>query len=177
MKRSLIYLLPVLLFFTTSCGRKSNKSKQENTVPIEYPIPEKPKGWVSDFGNIFTAEQVNVLDGTLTLFEGDTKNEVVIVSLNLDSALIKTVDDFNSFSLALFNKWGVGKKGKDNGVVILISPNLRRTRIEVGKGLVSKLTDQECRAIIDSAMIPSFRNSDYYKGVLEGLAGIAKEIR
>lgn len=174
MKRLLLYIVFGILMFAVGCAQKNNKDKEATT---QLPIPEKPKGWVSDFAKIFTPEQVNILDATLTLHEGDTGNEIAVVTLDLDSAVIKTDNDFNSYALALFNKWGIGKKEKNNGVLVLLCPNLQKVRIAVGYGLESKLTDDEAKTIIDSIMIPAFKDSDYYTGVLKGLAEIATQIK
>jgi uncharacterized protein len=71
---------------------------------------------------------------------------------------------------------GVGKKDKYNGIGILISINLRKIRIEVGYGLESKLTDEEAKKIVDTIIIPEFKNGNYYLGTLYGLKAILKEI-
>lgn len=176
MKRFFLYIAFGIFLFAAGCAQKNNKDKKEEPATTTLPIPEKPKGWVSDFEHIFTKEQVEMLEATLVIREGETSDEIAIVTLNLDSNSIKTDKDFDTYSQALFNKWGLGKKRKDNGVGILICPNLRRIRIDVGKGLSSKLTSEECKTIIDSVLIPAFKNSDYYNGVLKGLAEIAKEL-
>ena len=56
--------------------------------------------------------------------------------------LINTFEEFSDFSFTLFNRWGIGKKEKQNGIGILISTNLRKIRIETGIGLIGKLTDR-----------------------------------
>ena len=85
--------------------------------------------------------------------------------------------EFDQFSLELFKKWGVGKKEKNNGVGIIFSSKLRKLRIEVGKGMESKLTNAEAKYIIDSLIIPEFKRSAYFEGTLKGLQAVIKEIQ
>lgn len=73
--------------------------------------------------------------------------------------------DVADFSRDLFNAWGIGRKGYNDGVAILIAPNERKTRIAVGLGLEKTLTDPVCQEIIDKAMLPSFQAGDFERGV------------
>ena len=157
----IIFLLPAL----------AQKSK------IEKFIPKQPIGWVSDFENNFTEVQINFLDSVIAQHETETGDEIAIVTLQLDSVAIKSTEEFEALSLELFNQWGVGKNEKNNGVGIVFSKKLRKIRIEVGKGLESKLTDKEAKDIIDDIILPEFKKSNYYEGILKGLQEIIKEIR
>ena len=87
------------------------------------------------------------------------------------------MEEFQEFSLELFNEWGVGKDEKDNGIVIVFSKKLRMIRIEVGEGLTTKLTDEEAKAIIDNLIIPAFKKTSYFDGILRGLSEIINEIQ
>ena len=167
MRRS-IYIL-VLLFVASFTSCQESKFK-----PL---IPAKPIGWVSDFEKLFTDEQIRTLDSIIGKFAAGSSNEIAIVTLALDSVAIKTVKDFEQFSLALFNQWGIGKKEKNNGVVILISQKLKRIRIEVGYGLEAKLTNAKAKIVIDTIVIPAFKRLQYFEGTLKGLLEIIKEIQ
>ena len=149
----------------------SQKSK------IEKLIPKEPIGWVSDFERNFSEEQINFLDSIIGLHENETSNEIAIVTLQLDSTDIESIEDFETLSLTLFTQWGPGKKEKNNGVGILFSKKLRKIRIEVGKGLESKLTNKEAKDIIDNIIVPEFKKSNYYEGIVKGLQEIIREIR
>lgn len=152
------------------------KKNSKDTLPARSIIPEKPIGWISDFDRVFTLNEAAYLDSLINNHEIQTTNEIALVTLQLDSFQIKTPEDFDKFSLTLFKRWGVGKKDKNNGIGILISINLRKIRIEVGYGLESKLTDVEAKKIIDTIIIPEFKNGNYYLGTLYGLKAILKEI-
>ena len=71
-----------------------------------------------------------------------------------------------SFATALFNNWGVGKSGLDNGVLVLIAFDDRAIRIEVGAGLSDRLPDGQAREIVGGVMVPAFKYGAYRDGVL-----------
>jgi uncharacterized protein len=177
MRSFFLYVLFGASLCCNSCAEKNKKNDEKKNDPVNFTQPKKSIDRVSDFKNILTAEQVDILDATLAKHDADAGNEIAIIILDPDPNIIKTGEDFNAYSLALFNKWEIGKKRKNNGIGILLCPNLRRVRIEVGYGLESKLTNDEAKAIIDSVMLPSFKNADYYKGLSSGLAAIINEIK
>lgn len=172
MKIFLSYL--IIIAALPCCGQKEKKTAPASMDSL---IPEKPAGWVSDFEKIFTPEQVNYLDSFINQHEKETDNEIAVVTLSLDSLQVRTAEEFNQFAFSLFAKWGIGKRDKSNGIGFLISGNLKRIRIETGKGLVAKLTNDEAQQIIDSLMVPEFRAGNYYAGILKGLEAVIKELK
>ncbi|HEV7783677.1 MAG TPA: TPM domain-containing protein [Chitinophagaceae bacterium] len=179
MKNILSCLLIVSSLTLTCCGqgdKKDKKEKEQPAAPVRG-IPERPLGWVSDFEKVFTPEQINFLDSIIGKHEKETTNEIAIVTYQPDSTQLEEAGSFDKFSLALFNQWGIGKKEKQNGLGILVSVNLRKVRIEPGYGLESKLTSMEAKQIIDSIMLPAFKNNEYFNGVVKALEAIMKEIK
>ncbi len=81
-----------------------------------------------------------------------------------------------SYALEVFNDWGVGKAGKDNGVLLVVALQDRTVRIEVGTGLEKTLTDGDAREIISGTLLPAFRQSRYRTGILAGLDAIRKAL-
>jgi len=77
-----------------------------------------------------------------------------------------------AYSLRRANQWGLGRKGINDGVMILVAPNERQARIEVGIGLEQLLTDARAKAIIDQRMLPRFRSGDVSGAVAAGIEGI-----
>ena len=140
-------------------------------------IPASPIGWVSDFEKNFSNEQLKILDSIIILHERETSNEIAIVSVEIDTTTIRSVDEFQEFAFELANEWGVGKDEKDNDITIVFSKKLRMIRIEIGEGLTTKLTDEEAKAIIDNLIIPEFKKTNYFDGILKGLSEIIKEIQ
>src|SRR5690606_7879124 len=119
-------------------------------------------GYVNDFENILNNDEA--LEAKLTQLEKDTTAEVVVV----------TVPDFQGsyleeYAVKLFEEWKIGKEDVDNGLLILVSANERKSRIEVGYGLEGTLPDALTGRIQDEYMIPSFTQGDYSGGVEKGV--------
>lgn len=81
-------------------------------------------------------------------------------------------DDIAPYANALFRAWGLGEKEKNNGVLLLVAPNERRARIEVGYGLEGTLTDALSKIIITNAMVPRFKAGDFAGGIERGVDDI-----
>jgi len=180
MKPVSLHIFALFCVAFTACGQKdSTKRKEETTETNKFKtlIPAKPQGWVSDFEKLFTPGEIRTLDSLISQHNKDYSNEIAIVTLNLDSTVVRTLDDFKLFSITLFRAWGVGEKNKNNGVGVLISSNRRMVRIAVGYGLENKLTDAEAKRIIDEMMLPNFKTGDYFTGISISLGAIFKEIQ
>lgn len=127
---------------------------------LAYQNPGTPSGFVNDFAGILTDQQKNELESQLTNFEQQTGNEISVATIpSLDG------DTIENFAVRLFADWGIGKKNKDNGLLILVAPNEREVRIEVGYGLEGDITDAQSYWIIQNTILPAFRNNDYYSGI------------
>ncbi len=84
--------------------------------------------------------------------------------------------DVSDYAVRLFKEWGIGEKDKNNGVLFLIAPNDRRTRIEVGYGLEPVLSDARTGRLLDDHVIPYFRTGDFPNGIMRGSFAIASTI-
>ncbi len=160
MKR--LFLL-VCLFLTVLIFGSSQVLAQVN-----YP---EPKGYVNDFANIIPAEIEQRIEQNLRDYEAKTTNEIAVVTVNSLEGL-----SIEGYSIGLAEKWQVGKEGKDNGVILLVAPNEREVRIEVGYGLESVLTDARSKIILDRTIIPEFKKGDFVAGIEKGVAEIIKTI-
>jgi len=127
----------------------------------------KPTGYLNDFAGLLTPSQKDEIEKKLVDIEKETTNEISVVIIN--SLEGKTIEEYAN---EIFNGWGIGKKGKDNGVLILISLNEKKVRIEVGYGLEGYLPDSICGRIIRDIMVPEFRKNDFYKGIKEAIETI-----
>lgn len=127
---------------------------------LAYYNPGKPTGFVNDFANALTNEQKQNIEVKLSEFTKTSSNEIAI-------AIIESLDDdtVENFAVQLFKDWGIGKKDKDNGVLILVAVDDRQMRIEVGYGLEGALTDAQSYWIINQIMKPAFKSGDYYQGI------------
>ena len=131
-------------------------------------IPAKPQGWVSDFAGIMSDMTKSQIDALFAEVKKSTGAEIAVVTVSsLDGMSVE------EYAVSLFKKWGIGEKGKDNGVLLLIAPNERKTRIEVGYGLEPVITDGRAGEIIRETIIPFFKKGDYDQGILQGSMQIA----
>ena len=114
-----------------------------------------------------SAADIAELDAGLKALEDKSSDQVVVVTL--PSLQGFTIEDFG---YQLGRHWGIGTKEKDNGVLLIVAPNERKVRIEVGRGLEPILTDAMSNVIINGAILPRFRTGDYAGGIKEGVKGI-----
>lgn len=122
------------------------------------PRPVPPMA-VNDFANLLEPFQRQALEQKLRNYNDSTSSAIVII----------TVPDLQGYDIAqlglkYIREWGIGVKGKDNGVVILVSKAEHKARIETGYGMEGVLPDILAKQIIDQRMIPYFKNDDYYAG-------------
>lgn len=129
-----------------------------------------PSGYVNDFAGILT--NTAALEQKLAQFEAETSNQIAVVTVaSLDGAPIE------DYAVALFEKWHIGQKTKDNGILLLIAPNEREVRIEVGYGLEGALPDITASAIIRNEFLPQFKTNDFDAGVAAGVAAIMQAVQ
>lgn len=126
-------------------------------------------GRVVDQAGLLTPAERQSLDETLTAHETATGNQVVVVTLR--SLGGTPIEDYG---YQLGRHWGLGEKGKDNGVLLIVAPNERKVRIEVGYGLEGTLTDATSRLIIENVIIPAFRSGQFGPGIVAGVGAILK---
>lgn len=131
-----------------------------NSAPFSaqgrYP---EPVGYVNDFANVIPENTEQQIERMISNYEIKTTHEIAVVTVKSLDGL--TVEDY---TMGLAEQWKVGKKGKDNGVIILLALNEREIRIEVGYGLEPILTDSRAALIIDK-MVPLFKDGNYAAGL------------
>lgn len=124
-------------------------------------------GRIVDTAHLLPADLTATLSSELAAHEARTGNQVVL--LTLPSLEGEPVEEF---SHRVATTWQLGRKGTDNGVVLLVVPGDRRVRIEVGYGLEGTLTDAKASRIIRQEIVPRFRSGDAAGGVAAGLRAI-----
>lgn len=117
-------------------------------------------GFVNDFADILTDEQEQKLNSQLVAFEKETEIEFTIITVNSLNG-----EEISSFANDLFRKWGVGKADKNNGLMLLIAPNERKYRTEVGYGLEEYLTDGYTEVETADNFQDNFKAGKYYEGI------------
>ncbi len=129
-------------------------------------------GRIIDQANLLSNEQKSELDQKLAAHEAASSNQIVIVT-------VKSLEGFDiaDYALHLGRKWGIGTEEKSNGVLLLVAPNERKVRIEVGYGLEGALPDSLAGTIVRGNILPSFRESEYPRGINNGVTAIEEAIR
>ena len=141
------------------------------TAALDYARPTGPGGLPAAVG-----DYAKILPANIKQFMENLSTE--LLQKTGDSLVVATVPSLHGESIEqaavhLFEKWGIGKKGQDKGVLLLVAPTERKMRIEVGYGLEGTLTDATAGAIRDQYMLPFFKKGDFGKGLLNGAAATA----
>lgn len=144
--------------FDDAQGSLDRSREAQGTLP-------KPAGRVTDLANIIDAATESQLDRQLDELEQKTSSEVAVVTVtSLDGVPIE------DYAVRLFKEWGIGQAKSDNGVLVLVAPNEREMRVEVGYGLEGILPDGLAGQIIREHFTPRFRENDYNGGIRDGVA-------
>lgn len=123
-------------------------------------IPAKPNGFVLDAISALKPEERNLLEQKLRGYADTTSTQFAIVLLPSTGRR-----DAYDFAMEIGKSWGVGQKGKNNGVVILVSLDDRKIRIVTGRGIEDVLTDAVCKRIINRILKPYLKQGDFYSGL------------
>lgn len=133
----------------------------------EDKIPQ-PQGWVNDFAGVIDNATKEKLNSLINEVESKTSSEIAVVTIESI-----TPYDENEYTRLLFDNWKPGKKGKDNGILILLAVKERRWKIETGYGVESILPDGLCGEIGRNYMVPYFKEAKYAEGLYSGVKKIS----
>lgn len=131
----------------------------------QVPNPRRANGgWVTDMAGVLSPSTETQLNQMISQLEAKNGSEIAVVTVP-DTAPSATP---KQFATSLFNYWGIGKMGKNNGVLFLISKGDRRVEIETGSGLARTLPDAEVRQIIQQTILPQFKQGNFDGGTQAG---------
>ncbi|MBC8985895.1 TPM domain-containing protein [Pedobacter sp. N36a] len=138
-----------------------------STLGFAQDFPAKPNKLVNDYTGTLTPGQLQQLEQKLVAFDDSTSTQIAI-------AIVKSVGDYDigEYALELGRKWGVGGKGKDNGIMIVAALGDRKISIQTGYGVEGVLPDLYVRRIIDNDIKPYFKKGDYFGGLQAGTDAI-----
>ncbi len=141
---------------------------------ILFANPNFPEltGRVVDKAQILSENEKNRLSKILENHEKETSNQIVIVTLNNLEGY-----EIADFGYQLGRYWKIGQKDKNNGILLIISMDEKRIRIEVGYGLEGVLPDRTAHEIIDYILKPNFRRGDFYNGIRKATEAIIESIK
>lgn len=144
---------------------------QTITTLSSFPVPALERR-VTDHAGILSEATITKLESDLKQFEVETSNQIAVYTT--PSLHDEPIEDV---AIQIFDEWKLGQKSKNNGVLLLIAPNERKMRIEVGRGLEGALTDIQAKQIIRNEIRPSFKSGDMDGGVTAGVNAIMATIR
>lgn len=157
------YLICILITFVFFIFTQTPGSAFQKDSPLRI------TDYVVDQTGTLTSSEKNSLISKLRTFDSQTSTQIVIVIINsLDG---ETIEE-KSIEIAEYNK--IGRKGKDNGILILVAKNDRKVRIEVGYGLEGILPDVRVNDILDRDIKPNFQAGKYYEGLDRAVNSIIK---
>ena len=146
-------LLIIIRPHSSSGGRKESSDRAVS-------VPDRPQSYVLDSVGVLSEEEESSLNEKLKKYDAKTGNQIAVL-------LVRTTgkESIEKYSYEVATKWGVGKKGKDNGILITIATEDHKDRIEVGKGLEEDVTDSRAGRILRSNDVTTaFRKKRWYDG-------------
>jgi len=164
------------LFIATAFSLLINLSSI--TLASDYTVPTVPNpmtlhgSYVSNPDTVFSPVEESAINAEIVKIEKTTSAEIAVVALRSIGA-----SDINEFANELFNFWGVGKKNKNNGLLLLVVIDRHLWKIETGYGLEGVLPDIICKRIGTETLVPQFKAGKYGDGVLSSLFRIGSYIR
>ena len=175
-----LFTLSLFLFFQSSHSQDTsvnisptrNYISKERSDSLAMHIPQA-RGFINDYVQLFTESETRILDSIIRAYEKKTTVEIGLATVN---AAMVTNQDFEDYTLVMLRVWGVGKKEKNNGILIVISPDLRRMRIQNGYGIEKILSDLETKQIIDDVFVPKFKEGKYFEGTRNGIIAITNQL-
>jgi len=164
------FIFAALALAAAACGQSDAAADKQASQPRVESAPTKAPikltGRVVDEAGLIDPAMEQSLTQRLAALEAETTDQVVVVTIpTLEGQTIEEV------ALDLGNRWGVGRGDLDNGVLLLLAPNERKVRIEVGLGLEGLLSDEKAALVVRS-MLPEFRDHKMQDGILKGVDGI-----
>lgn len=158
MKKNICFIIIVILLASSS------------TFANDYP---KATSWINDYAGVLSSSQKQELDAILRDFEATDSTQVFVAIMDR----IPGGASLEGYTNELFERWGVGQKTKDNGVLLAVFISDRKLRIEVGYGLEGELTDAQSKLIISNEIAPAFKQGNYYAGIKKGITSIIAATR
>lgn len=131
-----------------------------------------PVARVTDLTGTLSAQQQQALSAKLAAFEKEKGSQVAV--LMLPSTQPETIEQYG---IRVVGKWKLGRKGVDDGLILLVAKNDRKVRLEVGYGLEGAVPDAIANRIIDEIILPQFKQGHFYAGINAGVDAILKTIQ
>jgi len=143
------------------------------TLALPVPAADVPylTGRVVDNAEILKPETRERIGTVAKAHEDRTTDQIAVLTVPTLGG-----ESVEEFANRVFAAWKLGQKGKDNGVLVVVAPQDRKLRIEVGYGLEGSLTDVAASRIIRNVMTPAFKSGDFDRGIADGVAAIVAQL-
>jgi uncharacterized protein len=165
-----VALASILLVLAAIGGPDAAVSSVERPAAVAA-APSRLTGYVVDQAGVLSSPQRQQLTQQLSRFQRETAHQMVVVTVNSLNG-----EDVARFTDRLGNRWGIGRRGINDGIVVLVSPHDRRARISVGSGLARQLPDALCQRVMDQIMIPAFKAGQIGLGIERGVAALLRRL-
>jgi uncharacterized protein len=137
----------------------------------QVPVPQLSARVMDQTGTL-TADQAQALEQTLRVFESSKGSQIAV--LVVPTTEPETIEQYG---IRVAEQWKLGRKGVDDGVILIVAKNDRTLRIEVGYGLEGALNDATCKRIISEIIVPRFRQGDFFGGITDGVNRMIRVIQ
>jgi len=134
----------------------------------DVPVPTL-KARVTDLTGTLSAQQKSELEARIAAYEARRGSQIAVLLLPTTKP-----EEIEQYSIRVAEAWKIGRKGVDDGLILLVAKDDRRLRIEVGYGLEGAIPDSVARRVIDEKITPRFRDGDFYGGVRDGVDQLIK---
>ncbi|MEO1967268.1 MAG: TPM domain-containing protein [Sphingomonadaceae bacterium] len=139
------------------------------TARAEYPA--RPDGPIADYAHVLKPADAASLDSELRAYNAKTGRAIIVATVpSLDGQAIE------DYGLALAEKWGIGGKESQNGVLLLVAPSERKLTIRTARGVDTRLTDIMSGRIIRDVIVPQFKQGDMSQGIVDGVNAIIQQL-
>lgn len=163
MRRSLMVVVVAVTAVLTSQALAVSVDQVNN--------PRHQDSWVTDQAGMLSEQSQQRIDDKIDRLERETGVEIAVVTVDTVAAATP-----RNFATKLFNHWGIGKAGEDNGLLILMVESDRRLEMETGYGLEPVLSDGWQKEMQQEVMIPHFQQGDFDTGLVDGVEATAERI-
>lgn len=139
------------------------------SIYAQFDIPPKPTKQTSvyDYINLLNPNQKQALEQKLIRYADSTSTQIVCVIISSTQG-----EDISFLGAKWGQSWGIGQKGKDNGILITLAKDDRKVDINTGYGIEYRITDRQAHQIINRVMIPYFKENNFYEGLDAGTDAI-----
>jgi uncharacterized protein len=139
-------------------------------------IPNRADRWVNDTARVINASDEAKIRAVLQNTKAVTGDEITVATIDSQKSFSSGAESWERFATRWFNTWRIGNNKTNRGVLILVALKDRLVRVELGVGFAAAY-DKVMKCVIDSSMIPRFKQDDYSAGILNGVNAVVRAIR